>query len=305
MFWKKNKKKETAKPEAPEGSAAVANDPREYGENLGGIWAALTGHNPQTLIPQAVGTVLHEGGTRPPWQWSRGGMEYVVMAWPQDQPVRAGVLMGGPAGGELKPLSVFPLLEGLPNDLTVASARERRESPCGDVAAEMIVGKNPMWFFDPLYNRDRDDLTPGVTHTFWFSALALAIRKALLDEISIVQGAQYEEFARAWLKENPDKTRKDAPPLKIPVKDKRIIMPGRLFGEYHLRARIEKIQDCQLEKMPVKILYLTFPFEGRPDLKLPLFASRHVLGDYEPKDGDEIEAYAWFEGRIIDPEQTS
>lgn len=300
MFRRKNKKNATPKPEAKTETAPA--DGRIHGEGLGDAWAALTGHNPATLIPQVVGTVLAQGGTRPVWGWKRSGKEYVVMAWPQDQPARAAVLMGGDEGGEMKPLSAFPLLEGLPNDLTVDVVHPREESPCGDVGADMIGAKNPMWFFDPLFNRDKDDLTPGVTHTFLLSALAFSARKALLDEISVAQGPEYEAFAEAWLKENPDKTRKDAPPLKIPVKDKRVIMPGRLFGEYKIRAKIEKVQDCQLEKTPIKILYLSFPFEGRPDLRLPLYASRVVLGEYEPAEGDEVEAYVWLEGRVIDPE---
>ena len=35
----------------------------------------------------------------------------------------------------------------------------------------MIEGKNPMWFYDPPYLRDKDDLTPGVTQTFLLSGL--------------------------------------------------------------------------------------------------------------------------------------
>lgn len=43
------------------------------------------------------------------------------MAWPQDQPVRASVLMTGEEGEKLTPTSATPLLDGLPNDLMVDS----------------------------------------------------------------------------------------------------------------------------------------------------------------------------------------
>lgn len=275
---------------------------RIHAEGLGQVWAAITGMDPKALIPQLVATVLEAGGTRPPWQWKARGQEYIMMAWPEKQPIRAGVLVGGPEGGQLRPITAVPLLEGLPNDLMVEDTRPREAGMGGDVAVNMLEGKNPMWFFDPFYGRDRDDLTPGVTHTFWLAAAALGVRRALLDQLAITQGEQYEAYAAHWLSEHPEATRMDVPPLKIDIAGKAFIMPGRVYGEYMLRATITKIEECELDKMPIKVLHLTFPFDDRPNMLLPLFASRHVLGTYEPETGHDIEAYAWFQGRIIDLE---
>lgn len=274
---------------------------RIHNEALGHVWQALTGINPVALIPQIVGTVLHEGGTRPAWQWQSHGREHVLMAWPQDQPIRAAVLMAGPQGGQLKPVTVVPLLEGFPNDLTVEEVHPR-ETGGGDVAVAMLEGKNPMWFYDPLFGRDHDDLTAGVTHTFWLAAAALGCRKALLDEIAITQGPQYEAWAEDWLAKNLGAKRLDVPPLKINVRGRSFIMPGRAYGEYQLRATVEKIEDCQLEKMPIKAIFLKFPFDDRPAMNLPLYVSQHTLGGFVPEVGADIEAYAWFQGRIIDLE---
>lgn len=308
MFGRKKKNKKEVMPveKEPETTKENSGDKthlRFHSEGLGDVWAALTGRDPRQIMPQVVGTVLHEGGTRPAWQWKRAGMEYILMAWPQDQPIRAAVLMAGPEGGELKPVTAVPLLEGLPIDLTIAEVHPRAEGMGADVAVSMLEGQNPMWFFDPLYGRDKDDLTPEITHTFWLSAAAFAIRKALLDEVAITSGVGFEEHAKKWLEENPGKSRLDVPPLKLIVKDKHFIMPGRRYCEYQLRAKIKKIEDYTLETMPIKALYLTFPFNDRPDMNLVLFASKAVLQDYEPEEGQEIEAYAWFQGRIIDLEQ--
>lgn len=301
MFGKKNKKNQKNEPARKE---HLKNGPRIHAEGLGDVWAALSGQNPALILPQVVATVLNDGGTRPAWQWKRAGSEYVLMAWPADQPVRASVLMGGPEGGEMKPLDAVPLLEGYPNDLTIEDVHPHEEGLSAEIAVTMLEGQNPMWFFDPLFGRDQDDLTPGVTHTFWLSAVAFVIRKALLDYVSLAQGPQFEIWAEEWLKENPGKDRTDVPPLKIEIKDRHFIMPGRHYGEYQLRAVIEAIEECKFEKMPVKALHLVFPFEGRPAMHLPLFASEYVLGDYKPEKGQEIEAYAWFQGRIIDLENS-
>ena len=249
---------------------------------------------------QVAATVLHAGGTRPAWQWKHGGKDYVLMAWPQDQPVRASLLMAGPEGGKLTPVTSAPLLEGLPNDLTVAEVHVWANAADADVAVSMIEGKKPMWFHDPLYVRDKDDLTVGITHTFLLAGLALALRKALLDEVTITQGPAYESHAQAWLAANEGKSRLDVPPLKVDVHNKHLVMPGRHFGEYQMRATVESLQECQLEKMPVTILYLSFPFQNRPAMRLPVYASKMVLGDYSPKEGDEVDAYVWLQGRVID-----
>lgn len=308
MFGKKKKPK--APPATEAGTPAEHEQPKKrpgadrvHAEGLGDAWVALTGQNPAAIMPQVVATVLKEGGTRPPWQWKRGGREHVLMAWPEDQPVRAAVLVEGEEGGKLTPVTAVPLLEGLPNDLEVEGARPRAEGLGADVAVTMMEGENPMWFFDPLYGRDKDDLTPGITHTFWLAGLALGIRKALLDELTITQGPQYEAHAAAWLEEHPGASRLDVPPLKIPMTGKRAIMPGRRFSEYQVRNVVERVEDFRLEKMDVKALYLNFPFEDRAPLRLALYASKFVLGDYVPEEGDEIEAYVWLEGRIIDLEQ--
>lgn len=278
---------------------------RVHFEGLGMPWAVLLGASPAQLMPQVVATVLKEGGTRPAWRWTRKEKDYVLMAWPKEEPVRAAVLVSGPVNEKMRPVDAFPLLQGLPNDLTVDQIHPWEKGAGADVAAFVDEGHKPMWFYDPLYERDRDDLTPGVLQTFLVAGLAFSIRKALLDELTITQGPYYEAHAEKWLQEHPDCKRLDVPPLKIPMAGRHLIFPGRTYGEYQLRARVEQIEDHQLERMPVKILYLSFPFEEHAPLLLPVYAPKSVLKDYEPKVGDEIDAYVWLQGRIIDMEDQS
>ena len=281
--------------------AIVSGANRTHAEGLGDVWAVVLGRNPAALMPQVVSTVLHEGGTRPAWQWKRGGKEYVLMAWPREEALRASVLLrADEEGGQLRPCDAVPLLEGLPNDLTVESVHPWEHGNGADVAVSMIEGKNPMWFYDPLYLRDKDDLTPGITHTFTLAGLCLAVRKALLDDVTITQGPQYEAYAADWLAANPGKGRLDVPPLKVSMKGRRMIMPGRRFCEYQIRGEVEEVRQGHLEQMPVTLMYMRFPFDGRAPMLLPIYASKMVLKDYEPQPGDEIDAYVWLQARVID-----
>ena len=272
-------------------------------EGLGDAWVkAFTGQNPAAVVPQVVGTVMHEGGTRPAWQWKRGGRDHILLAWPQDQPVRASVLVAGEEGGKLAPVSAVPLLDGLPNDLTVeevhpwenglgANGRKHdrgQESACGSLTCST--------------GGDRDDLTPGITHTFLLAGLAYGLRKALLDEVTITQARNLKPTPKPGWPKTPAHPVWTLP-LKVKVAGRHMIMPGRRFCEYQMRAVIEEVQDCQLEKMPVKLLYLSFPFENREPMRLALYVSKMVLGDFEPEKGQEVDAYVWLQARIIDIDQ--
>ena len=274
-------------------------DQRAHFEGLGRPWAVLVG-NPQAVMPQIVGTVIHSGGTRECWQRKSSSEEMVLMAWPADEPLRAAVLMRGPLEGKLEPATAVPLLDGLPNDLLVEGVQPWSTGVEGHVAVTMIEGRNPMWFYDPLYFRDKEDLTPGVTHTFVLAGLAFGLRRALLDELTITKGPRYEMYAEAWLNENPDKSRLDVPPLKLDLKGKKIITPGRSFCEYEIRNTVLAVQNTRMDKVEVYMLGMEFGFADREPLRIMVYAPKHLCGDYEPKVGDEIDAYIWLQGRVAD-----
>ena len=282
----------------------MSNDTRIHNEALGQQWAVLVG-DPRAVMDQIVGTVLHEGRTRAAWQFTNGrGQEHVLMAWPPDQPVRAGVLMAGEAGKNLRPRSAMPILEGLPNDLTVEATHAWHTGVEGDVAVTMLEGKNPMWFYTPTFYRDAQELTPGVTHTFVLAGLAYGLRKALVDDMTITQGPRYEAHCAAWLAANPGKSRTDVPPLKVRLAGRKMIMPGQAYGEYQIRTTVQGVESCRLDKADITMLRVSFEFEDRPPLQLMIYVPSSLLGDYQPAEGDEIEAYVWLQGRIIDFDPT-
>ena len=291
------------KPTPEEAQAMLRGENRQHFEGLGLQWGVLLGGMPQQLMPQVVATVLKAGGTRPAWRWNVNKTDFYLMAWPKDEPVRACVVMAGPEGDKLHPLDAFPMAEGLPNDAKVAETHPWKVGVGGNVAVTMTEGRSPMWFYDPVFERDYDMLTEGVTQTFLLSGVCLSIRKALLDDITITKGPPFEVYAQDWLEKNPGKTGLDVPPLKFNLKGRHLIMPGRQFCEYQMRATVEDVDDCRLDRMDIRILYVSFPFDDRPSLQLPLYAPKSVLKDFDPKAGDEIDAYVWLQGRVTDQDE--
>lgn len=271
---------------------------RIHNETLGHVWHALSGMDPAKLIPNVVQTVAHTGGTRPAWQWEHQGREYIAMASPPDCPLRLCVLFCAEKGKQLKPISIFPLLEGLPNDFAVAEAVPQSQGGGANVAVQVIRDEDPLWFFDPFYVRDQLDLTPDVTQSFLLGAVALGVRPAPTDEVSVTSGPEYEKHAREWRAAHPGA--ETVPPLKVDPVGRRYIMPGHFFGEYQVRCPISKIDEYKLQEMPLRVLYLSFPLIGREPIVLPVYASQFTLGTFSPAVGEDVEAYLWLQGRVVD-----
>ena len=273
-------------------------------EGLGTPWAVLVG-NPKELMPQIIGTILHAGGSRPSWQRKENNKETMLMAWPEDQPVRASTVIKGEIDGDLKPVTAAPLLEGYPNTLEIDESIPWKSGVEANVSACVLEGEKPLWFYNPLYYRDKEDFTPGVQQIVLLAGLTFGIRKALIDEMTITKGPAYEAYAKEWLEANQDKSRLDVPPLKINLAGKQIIMPGRNYCEYEVRSRILEVQTCTLDKLEIYMLRMDFPLPNREPLHIMVYAPKTVTKDYEPKAGDEVDAYLWLQGRIIDYDPNS
>lgn len=295
----------------------LSGEQRQFVESLGDIWFSLLGIDPPTVMVQVIAKTLDEGGTRPAWQWElpadytvtnsqHTGIvhpkgEYLVMAWPEVGSLRSAVLLyAEDEQAQLEPCMVFPLLEGFPNDLHITHIEPWRSGSGATVAAAITEEQKPLWFYDPFYLRDRHDLTLGVTQTFTLAGVALYVRKALVDDLVITNGPEYELYAEQWLKENPGKSRLDVPTYRIQVRDRQVIIPGRNYGEYQIRAKIQEIVGLQLNKMPVQMLRFHFPFPDTPGIHIAIYASVLSTRGEKLQVGDEIEAYIWLQGRIID-----
>lgn len=134
-------------------------------EGLGKTWLTLL-NDPEKEVPAVVMQVMKEGKTRDCWQRKDSKEETMVLAWPVETGFRAGVTVHGNAGDQLRPVSTYPLLEGAPNDMTVNETYLWQNETEGEVSATCNEGANPLWFYSPFLFRDRENLTPGVRHTF-------------------------------------------------------------------------------------------------------------------------------------------
>ena len=268
-------------------------------EGLGDKWHLLI-DNPEKELPGLAEMVATNGGTREVWKHVSPVYETVLMAYPPDQPLRGAIIVQGEPEQEVKIKTICPLMEGLPNDMTIEDVYAWKSRVEGAVSARRNEDGEPVWFYSPLLFRDREDLTPGVRQTILLSGLAMGVRRALLDEMSITAGPDYEEHAARWLADHPDKTRLDVPQITIPLSGARILQAARHTCEYQLRAPITSVQETIFGPQKVYMLHLRFGLNTENPLDIMVYAPERACANYVPHADDEIDAHIWLQGRMLD-----
>lgn len=257
-------------------------------------------------IPHLMGIIAEKGGTRPCWTQNTKKNDRMLLAWPQNSFFRAAIIVSGAPQSKLVPDTVFPFLEGIPNTLRVEDTYPWKNGVEGEVSAAVGDTNEKVWFYDPLYFRDREvDLTEGVDQLFYISGLCYGIRPALLDELTVTQGPQYEAYAAAWLNENLEKTRLDVPALKVNLRGERILMAEPVCSEYQARA---VVQDPELMTfgegdMEINVYRFVVTFGKENFIHIMMYAPESTcINGYVPKTGDEVDLMFWMQGRIADAE---
>ena len=276
-------------------------------ESMGDKWVSL-GVDPKE-INGVITVTLELGGTRPCWSVKDDNVERMLMAWPQEGLLRSSVTVAGKPEGQLSAVAVAPLMEGFANELTVRGIHPWKGGHAGEIAAQPEVGLPPLCFYDPLYYRDVEGLAEGEKRTFFLSGLCYWMRRALLDELTITEGPQYEEHAKEWMKANPTKTRLDVPDLKIPLTGKTIIDVTDHYCEYQCRAHIFDVDSFEFGPGEAAKKIYRFGIaigEAEHPVYLIIYApaSRCQKG-YEPKEGDDVDMIFWMQGRIADPDNSA
>ncbi len=273
---------------------------RRHFEGLGKAWLTLF-NNPQQELPNLVSLTLDKGGTREPWRQNDGGLETLIMGWPAEAGLRIGVTMRGGLGEPLKPISACPLLEGLPNDMTVEDVHAWENQAEGTVAAARNEGAEAVWFYNPFLFRDLPDLTPGVRQTFLLAGLAYGVRPALLDELTITEGPQFEAYVAQWMASHPGSGRLDVPQVTASLSGARILMPCEMYAEYQARVPISSVRESEIGPEKIYMLIVEFGLNTDNPLRFPIYTPARVCKQgYIPKEGDEIDALIWLQGRIVD-----
>lgn len=276
----------------------------QHSESMGDKWFPL-GVGPQD-ISGVIATTLELGGTRPAWARKDENIERMLMAWPKESLLRSAVVVAGKPDGQMPAVCLFPFMEGFSNEMKFLESYSWKDGHAGEILAKP-EGLPPMWFYDPLFFRDADGLKKDEARTWYLSGLCFGIRRALLDELTVTEGPAYEHHAIEWMKANPDKTRLDVPPLKVPLKGRTIVDICERCSEYQARAVIFDVDSFMFgpEKAQQKIYRFGVEL-GDPEhpVYVIIYAPERIcVKGYVPREGDDVDMIFWLQGRIADAEE--
>ncbi len=255
-------------------------------------------------ITGVLQTTVNQGGTRPVWKKIVENEETFAMAYPQEGFLRTAVIVQGEVEGKLEPMHVVPLLEGYQNVLVAEDAHRWPNKVCADVLMHNPTIKKSFWLHDPMYYRDEEYLQPDQAQLMKLGGIVYGVRRALLDEATITQGEAYEQHALEFLAANPDKSRLDVPPLKVPLQGKQMIGLGRYACEYQARVTVNNLDsfDFGPEGAQKKIysFLVNLATEEEP-MPVILYASEKIIHKgLELEEGMDIDIVFWLQGRVDD-----
>ncbi len=286
----------------------VSMETLQHNESVFDKWMPLL-TDVKAEAPGVMQTVVAKGGTREAWKHIEDNTETFLMAYPAENYVRAAAVLQGPVDGQLEGMHLIPLLEGIPNTLLMLDAKPWQNKVAGDVLVHNPAIEKSFWLHNPLYFRDREKLQPESVHSIKLAGLVYFAGKAMLDDMTITQGPNYEEHAMQYLADNPGKTRLDVPPLKISLAGKQIIGLGRSACEYQARMTVKNLEEFEFgpegvdgDTSAMRKMYsfiVNLGTEEQP-MYVVLYASETICKDIELKEGMEIDAYFWLQGRIDD-----
>jgi hypothetical protein len=268
----------------------------KHAETLGDVWNAILGDS-EKVSPWINETVAKGGKTSPTTVIHDGKeIEAVLMHYPNEGLAKMGVLYAKAQADESWSLySAFPIFAGIGNSLSISGVHTWGNGIEGVVAASKAGGP-PAVFFDPFYFKEMDKFLPGAELKVSLSALAFRIGKAEATELPVHGGEFYETKLKEFLDANPEKSKDDFEPPKLKFQGSRILMPTQYVCEWFFRC---PVSDCVQFSFLNTIFYrLTVIFAGVDDSEMSgyIYASEHVLKDYVPQAGDDVEGILWMTG---------
>lgn len=196
-------------------------------------------------------------------------------------------------------VSACPLMKGINNRIILKDYFTWK----GGKAEGEFAGKTDLDrtinFYSPTYPVDMKNFKKNRNQTISLAGLAYSIKKIEEQEHTITKGAFYDLQLKEFLKDNPDKTKKDfkAPIVRITGESFRMFISADFACEYQIAGQIEDIKHIDFLGTKMAVLKVNFEHSKENEfLYCNIYASEHVLKDYVPKIGDGIEAVIWLTG---------
>lgn len=189
------------------------------------------------------------------------------------------------------------LMRGYPNILKITEVFPWKSGVEGYVSGSLNDGPS-VDFLAPIFYREEDKYHINIWVTVYLSAIALKMQPASEEIFNFSDGELYEIMLKDFLKENPSKTKKDFPHIRVSTKNMTAFLPTETTSLYQYRAKILRVlQMDPFEDIEMySLLVLLAGKSPKNSLTINLYVKKSDLNGYTPQKGDFIEGILWMFG---------
>jgi hypothetical protein len=198
-------------------------------------------------------------------------------------------------------VTAFPVCwEGATHALIVDEVTVEEGDVEAVVTARWSADGGCVWFFDPHHFAMPERYVPGIRNEFVLAGLAYVLTPASFETVEVTHGDLLARHRQQLVAEDPTIDPETITSVPISFKEASFMFPRPNYPEdAEFMTTIDRIDE--FEFLGLRFLRIWAAFSRTEDgdpLRLPVYVSPHVLGDYRPKVGDRIEGVMWLQGRL-------
>lgn len=192
----------------------------------------------------------------------------------------------------------YPFMEGITNEVVIDAYYQWKDFPAGESCGDFNNALGLSWF-DPIFIHDSPLIKNAKKYKVNFSALAYSLEKVKDEIITVDKGGVYEVQLERFLKENPDKTAKDMPPVKLNLGTGTVFLPTGYAAEFQYQSKILSVDKLYFGKDIIyKMQVIISQDVDDKNFYANLYAHESILNGYIPNKGDMVRGIFWLHGHL-------
>ena len=202
--------------------------------------------------------------------------------------------------------SAYPVCaEGITHRLCIDAIHPWKNTIEGVLEASIPGGAGVIWFFDPFFYRNKDEYIVSREVEICIAGLAYTFRKAETADLEITAGAMLDIHRQQLLDRNPDVDVSEITSVPISMKGAAIYFPrSTRNGDADIRTQVKCVEYFEVAGKEFCRIRGTIMKPGEQSFDAYIYVASHVLQEYRPEVGDDIDAFVWMQGYLLPPSYT-
>jgi hypothetical protein len=271
--------------------------PCKHFEGHGDSWQAVFSEGTEKIF-SSLSQIIPESHLQGNWvRGKKGDADFAAfLLWPGPLPTGIGSLVAAaPENGNTVYVSSYPVFDGADVELSVKSIYSWGNEWEGEVT--VVSNERTFTFFDCVYFKNKAQYSLDTSILFKLSALAYSLKPAKQQYVKLTGGtALYDAVKQEFLEHTP-KNGDDFPPyIVVSCKGATLLTPKEYACLYEFRTPILSVEKIELSGTVLYKLSVDLSSDERHELPCFLYVAEHILNNYSPAIGDDVEGVCWLSG---------